>query len=139
MATRIRVQGLDEFAKALDVLPEEWKTADKVFRNTAAREIVRRAQEFARTGSSPALQILAAKDVKATSTPGTVQYGGKAYDFGAEYGSLRYRQFKPWRGNGATAGYFFWPAVRDFQEHGLQGDYAEAIWAAVKKAFPNYN
>lgn len=32
--------------------------------------------------------------------------------YGAEYGSNTLRQFRPWRGNGNRAGYFYWPAVR---------------------------
>lgn len=31
---------------------------------------------------------------------------------GAEYGSIRYRQFPAWRGSGRDAGYFVWPAIR---------------------------
>lgn len=34
------------------------------------------------------------------------------FAMGAEFGARR-PQFKPWRGNGADAGYFLWPSIRD--------------------------
>ena len=44
-----------------------------------------------------------------------VKIGGARFPFalGAEFGSKRFRQFEPWRGAGATAGYFMWPAIRE--------------------------
>jgi hypothetical protein len=31
---------------------------------------------------------------------------------GAEFGALRFKQFKPWLGNGPGAGYFIYPTIR---------------------------
>lgn len=49
----------------------------------------------------------------ATATGAYVAFGrGQEFAHGAEYGSLRYKQFKGWRGNGPEAGWFYYPSVR---------------------------
>jgi hypothetical protein len=93
------------------------------------------------------------------SPPGTRQAaraqvtGGGAnapYFGGAEFGSQRgqrrtgpsgrrflgHNQFDPWRGNGSSAGYFLYPAIRDNTERiiELYGDEMDRI---TKKAFPD--
>lgn len=64
--------------------------------------------------------------VAAKSAPSIRAIGGAAkaavtlrkaggYEFGAEFGSLRFKQFLPWRGNGKGAGYFLTPTVDKMQ------------------------
>lgn len=54
------------------------------------------------------------------------------FEFGAGPGK---RQFPPWRGSGDSAGYFFWPAVRERSgEVGRQ--MVAAIDDAMQEAFP---
>jgi hypothetical protein len=50
--------------------------------------------------------------------------------WGAEFGSDRFRQFRPWRGNGSLAGYFLWPAIRD-DAADILDRYGEALMNAV--------
>lgn len=51
--------------------------------------------------------------------------------WGAEFGSGKSHQFSPWGGNGESAGYFLWPAIRmdDIEER-----YAEALVDACRDA-----
>lgn len=138
MVMRMRVHGLREFAQSLDSLPQRWRLAEKLFQTAAVADVIDSANRYAsRAGFK--LATKAAQDVRVGSGVGTVVYGGKPYDFGAEYGSYRYRQFQTWRGNGEDAGYFFWPAIREFRERGMEKAYLRAVWKEVKKAFPDYS
>lgn len=47
---------------------------------------------------------------------------------GAEFGSKRHRQFRPWLGNGFSAGYFLYPTVR------ARGDEAFERWVGAVQA-----
>lgn len=58
--------------------------------------------------------------------------------WGAEFGSDRFRQFRPWRGNKGNAGYFLWPTVRD-QSDEIIDRYGEALMDAVDKAARRYD
>lgn len=53
--------------------------------------------------------------------------------WGAEFGSDRFRQFSPWRGNDRGAGYFLWPTVRG-EAPEIMDRYGEALMDAVDKA-----
>jgi hypothetical protein len=53
--------------------------------------------------------------------------------WGAEFGSDRFRQFSPWRGNKDGAGYFLWPTVRDEGDF-ISDTYEDALLRAVDKA-----
>lgn len=59
-------------------------------------------------------------------TVGNVVWGG-------EFGSDRFRQFSPWRGNGEGAGYALWPTVRDESDDTIER-YGDALMSAVDKA-----
>ena len=76
----------------------------------------------------------------AQQTRAQVSLGGGAYPFamGAEFGSVRYRQFKPWRGSNADAGYFLYPTIRSMGQSGeIERLYMDAVEDAVKGAFPD--
>lgn len=53
--------------------------------------------------------------------------------WGAEFGSDRFRQFSPWRGNDTGAGYFLWPTVRAESDSTIER-YGDALIRAVDKA-----
>jgi hypothetical protein len=52
--------------------------------------------------------------------------------WGAEFGSDRFPQFRPWRGNDDGAGYFLWPTVRDDSDE-IMERYDDAVMAAVDR------
>ena len=68
---------------------------------------------------------------------GIVQYGGTPWAMGAEYGSILYGQFPEWRGNKEDAGYFFWPAVRDFRDEDMINLWVREVWSVVEGLFQN--
>lgn len=53
--------------------------------------------------------------------------------WGAEFGSGKHRQFDPWRGSGAGAGYFLWPTVAAMSDE-IEERYGDAILDAIDKA-----
>lgn len=53
--------------------------------------------------------------------------------WGAEFGSDRFTQFRPWRGNDTGAGYFLWPTVRAMSDE-VMGRYGDALMRAVDRA-----
>ena len=85
----------------------------------AHRELSRRVALEARRAA------LAQGGVAAKSAPAIRWVGGATragvrldasgrypFAFGAEFGSVRYPQFKPWRGSSSGAGYFLYPTIR---------------------------
>lgn len=74
-------------------------------------EIKKRADAL----GSGRVRIGRASKSSATARALTVRAGGAAYpDFaGQEYGSLQYRRFLPWSGNGDDAGYVIGDILRD--------------------------
>lgn len=62
--------------------------------------------------------------------------GNVPWALGFEFGSNRYPQFPPWKGNGPDAGYFFWPTVRDARDN-VGDEMVKAIEEAMAEAFPN--
>jgi hypothetical protein len=46
------------------------------------------------------------------------------------------RQFPPWRGNGESAGYFLWPAVRSHREDVLES-VDQALTEVLKTSYPD--
>ncbi len=76
------------------------------------------------------------KSARAKETA-SVTYNSKRLPFGAgaEFGSIRHPQFKPWRGNGEEGGYFLYPSIRELSPRILR-EYAEGFDAIAKRAFP---
>lgn len=52
--------------------------------------------------------------------------------WGAEFGSDRFRQFSPWRGNDEGAGYFLWPTIRADNDH-IMDEYSGALADALRR------
>ena len=65
----------------------------------------------------------------------TVLYGGKGYSKGAEFGSYQYKQFKMWRGNADDAGYFLWPALRQFRDKDFRTEWDRSVWNVIQRDF----
>lgn len=131
--TSFEIEGLREFLREIGLLDREIAQAEKVFAAVAASTVAVRAKEMARFGSR--LASLSSADVKVAG-PGTVEYGGEGYSMGAEFGALQYKQFEIWRGNKDDAGYFFWPAIREFRDKDMLDLWVEEVWKAVKPLFP---
>src|SRR5690348_883428 len=110
----VRLTGLDELRKELKRLDGDWTSQLKDANYEIAADIVvpeakRRAGQT-RAGGAVINSIRAAKAARSA----TVSLGSNKVSWAAgwEFGSLKYKQFPYWRGNGEDAGYFMWPAIR---------------------------
>lgn len=130
----IQVEGLDDFVRDLHLMPQQMKAAERFFEDAAAASVVVRAKDMAYAGSPIAAK--SAKDIRAAGRA-TVVYGGQGYNIGAEFGAYRYRQFERWRGNKEDAGYFYWPAIREFRDEEMLDLWFREVWKVVKPAFPS--
>jgi hypothetical protein len=133
MARRLDVGDLAEFRRALAALGPGLAAAEHTFEGQAASRIVRRAIATARSLGSVAAK--AATDVQ-TGARGVVDYGGRPYDMGAEFGAYRYKQFKTWRGNQDNAGYFLWPSARWFRDQEAEREFSALVMRTFQTAFP---
>jgi hypothetical protein len=127
----VAAPGLDEFIHDLGLAPERMHKAEILFERAAANTLVQRAKEMAIAEGSTAKH--SAKDIKRSGTAAV--FGGEPYDFGAEFGAIVYKQFRPWTGNGDDAGYFFYPAVRTFRDEDMVRVWEETVWEAIKEPF----
>ncbi len=128
----ITFEGLRDFLKDLGAAESELDDAERVFKTLAAATVVTRAKDIARGVGRQ--QTRASQDVKVAG-PGTVVYGGLPWSFGAEFGAIVYKQFPLWRGNKEDAGYFFWPAIREFRDQDMLELWVREVWAQVKDLF----
>jgi hypothetical protein len=103
-----------------------------------ARLVVDNAQN--RAGGEGRQAARAAASLRASRTAVTGGGSRLAWFAGAEFGALRYGQFKRWRGNQPSdafsggAGYFLFPSIRDSEREILQ-TFRDALMDAVGPAF----
>jgi len=125
----VGVEGLEEFIRDLGLAPAQMKQADRLFRNYAAARVLEMAR--AKAAHEGGVANKAKSDLKITGL-GRIRYGGSPYDMGAEFGSYAYKQFERWRGNDENAGYFLWPAVREYRDKAMADDWIDQVWSTVQ-------
>lgn len=129
----IRIQGLTELRKELARLDEGAFTREL---KDAHYEVASLVTEKARGAASTPLEKKASASLKASkgASKAQITYGGPGYPYamGAEFGSNRYRQFRPHMGR---TGYFVYPSVRALSAE-VSRIYMEAVDKIVSKAFP---
>lgn len=131
----VRVEGLAELQRALRQLssefPKEMRLEGKAIATDVADDARSRAFSLGGVAAKTAPSIKASAGARFAG----VAFGGPAYPFagGAEFGSIRYSQFKPWRGNSSDAGYFVYPSIRD-QADSIEERYLEALGRITDKA-----
>lgn len=137
-ADAIQVEGLKELRQALRDLgpnwPKEMRKANIRSAELVAEEARRKADSLGGVAGKVSPSIKAAGEQLAAK----VRWGGSQFPFaaGAEFGSIKYKQFKPWRGSDANAGYFVFPAVRSTRDQ-LIDVYADAVDELTSRAFPD--
>lgn len=124
----MRVEGLEQFLRDLNLAPTQLKQADRLFRTLAAQKVRDMARRNADAEGSVAAK--ASTDVRVSGL-GRVTLSGNPYDMGAEFGSYQYHQFQRWRGSGDDAGYFFWPAIREYRDKSMSEDWIKNAWKAL--------
>lgn len=124
----LSVDGLTELRRDLKALgkdlPKELRKANKSVADYVADLSASAAYSLGGVAAHVAPSIKAS----AGQISAGVTFGGSAYPMagGAEFGSQRYKQFKPWRGNGSDAGYFVYPTIRDNAER-IESHYTDVI------------
>lgn len=134
----IQVEGLTELQRALKELggdlPKGLQQANKKVATTVA--------DAARGNAAGAGGVLAhiAPSIKpsAGQKSASVGLGGPAYPMagGAEFGGRARpttQQFQPWRGNGSSAGYALYPAIRS-EAPRIEPEYRKALEDLIRKA-----
>lgn len=128
------IEGLQDFLKNMGVLPRQMKRAEDVFQTLAAATVYTSAKQLA-IEQGPQ-QVKFAQTLRQVGG-GAVAYGGMPGAMGAEFGSILYGQFPEWRGNKDDAGYFFWPAIREFRDEDMINLWVKQVWEVVQDLFSN--
>lgn len=140
----VEVQNLNRLRAALrragPGLVEQVKATNYAVANTVAQSARTMASSQGGAAAKTAPSIRALK----TSAASKVSLGGSRYPYayGAEFGSLRYKQFKSWRGNQWSAwgnsgvGYFLHPTIRAQREQ-IMKTYGDSIEQIMLAAFPS--
>jgi hypothetical protein len=111
----VQPQGLDELNKMLRRLGgKEFQAELRKANKDIASEVADDAANIAYGLGGVAAHVAPSIAASAGYTSAGVSFGGSAYPMagGAEFGSYRYTQFKPWRGSGSGAGYFVYESIR---------------------------
>lgn len=133
----VQVHGLPELSKALKAIgpdaQKELREASKRVATFVANDARAAAYSIGGVAAHVAPSI---KPVGGVSGAG-VALGGASYPMagGAEFGSLRFKQFKPWRGSSSDAGYFVYPAIRQDADR-IQTEFTDAVDDIIKRRFP---
>lgn len=138
MNQKVEVRGLNEFSRALKDLNGDWpkqlRQAAKDAANIVASDAKRRALAVGGAIRKAAPSIKGG----GTQRGAYVKLGGARYPYalGGEFGSIRYKQFKPWRGNGRDAGYALYPAIRANNDEIVE-QFGDALEDISRRAFPD--
>ena len=134
-ASGVRVDGIAELHRALKRLDPELEKELKRANKSIAQFVADDARAAAYTLGSVAAKVAPSIKANAGSGWAGISLGGSAYPMagGAEFGSYRYHQFQPWRGNSSDAGYFMYPAIRQDADR-IETEWKDAADAAIRKA-----
>ena len=138
-SSTIQVKGLTEFRKSLKDLNSQFPRELAKINQDVAKDVADAAQSAAQNLGGVAAKSAPAISAVRSQVVSAVKLNGAAYPYalGAEFGSVKYKQFKAWRGNGSDAGYFLFPTIRKKVDDGsIINKYADAIDKLAKSAFP---
>lgn len=124
----IEVHGLAEVSRALKGMDKGFARELRGANKDAATTVAGDARSNAYSIGGVAAHVAPSLKASAGATSAAVSGGGPAHPAfgGAEFGSNRFKQFSPWRGNGRMAGYFVYPAIRENEEE-IVRTYTEAL------------
>lgn len=130
----VKVTGLAELNRALKALGPEIQRELKATNLDVAGMVADDARAIAYGLGGVAAKTAPSIKASGTQLGAGVGFGGAAYPFagGAEFGSLRFTQFKPWRGNSSDAGYFAYPAIRQDADQ-IEETYVDRIDDLMRK------
>lgn len=110
----INAVGLPELSRALKAIDKETGTKLRGANKSVATFVADDARAAAQSLGGVAAHVANSVKPAAGAAFAGVAGGGPAHPAfgGAEFGSDKYKQFQPWRGNGEGAGYFVYPTIR---------------------------
>ena len=133
----VKVEGLRELNRALRQLGPDARAGLKEASRKASELVAADAKAAAYTIGGVAAHVAPSiKSRAAAAGSASVAIGGARFPMagGAEFGSLKFMLFKPWRGNGATAGYFLYPTIRQDADR-IATEYTEALDKIVEEFY----
>jgi hypothetical protein len=138
-----RVEGLDEFRKALRNLGPDMQKKLGQANKEAADIVATSARSKAERLGGVHRHVAPSIKASAAARQASVVLGGSRYPmaFGAEFGSIAFQQFPPWRGNqfqldASNVGYIVHPAAREKVDE-VVDTYDAAIRRVAALAFPD--
>ena len=140
----LAVEGLRDVINGLKAVSKTLpRTVTKANRAVATQIVLPEARRNWATQRIRPSQARSAIAVTATRTAASIKlrYSKHPYAAGVEFGSLAFRQFRPWRGNqftvtpGSTTGYVVQAAIRDTLKQ-VETEYADRVLDAVDDAIP---
>jgi hypothetical protein len=133
----VKVEGLAELNRALRAIgpdaQKDLKEASKKVAGFVATDAAAAARSLGGVAAHVAPSI---RPVGGVSGAG-VGFGGAAYPMagGAEFGSIRFKQFQPWRGSDSSAGYFVYPSIRRDADR-IVTEFSDAVEQVIARHFP---
>lgn len=130
----LTVEGLPQLSRALRAIgPEAQKELKEASRSVAgfvASDAASAARSIGGVAGHVAPTIKAVGGVAGAG----VAFGGSAYPMagGAAWGSIRFKQFKPWLGH---IGYFPYPQIKSNEDR-IESEYGDAIQRVISRNFP---
>jgi hypothetical protein len=114
----LRVDGLKEFVAALKEVDPAFARELSAVHREIAKTIRDESISMATGEGSTAAHVAPSIRASGTQRSASITFGSDDYPMalGAEFGSIRYHQFKAWRGNSADAGYFIYPTIRAHED-----------------------
>jgi hypothetical protein len=135
----LKVEGLDETVRGLRKIDKELPKVLALQHREAATNIQQGAQRRLAGEPVPKRTGVIGRSATARHATITLKYSRYPWAAGAEFGSIRYRQFRRWRGNQFTPqlpggpGYLIQPTIAQKLPQ-LDNDYADAVLRAFKQA-----
>lgn len=135
----VQVRGLAEFQRELKKIDLVDDLKD--IHRQVATNVATKARALAESLGGVAAKAAPDIKVKAEQRYAKLTLGSPTapWDLGAEFGGgarPTTQQFKPYRGNGAAAGYFLYPTVRSEKTTSEQ-TYDRALGQLLRRAFPD--
>lgn len=130
----VRVEGLKELRAELRKV-DMHKGLQKAGKKVAEKVAERTRSAASGLGGVTVREVPTIKAL-ASQTRAQVKVGGSPWSMGSLFGSVRYRQFRPWRGSGPGAGYYLWPQLAEMRDE-ITDTYADEIERLLARAFPD--
>jgi len=133
----IRVEGLKDLTRELRKADRDFPKQIRLVNLRIATDVANEARSGATSLGGVAAKAAPSIRALAQQSRAQVKLGSDRYPYalGAEFGSLRFRQFKAWRGSGQSAGYFLYPAIRK-ESPQIIASYSRMVADVTRAAFP---